>query len=232
MSRSRLALRHLLVPFFILGLASPALAAAPRFQIEGLGLASLLSGSASIADQHDRRDLYAPGIGFSIGAEYALTNHVWVGVRTGLVDQSKDGIDPAIALARWSNLPGYSSFRAARATRIDRKLTTIPTHGIVQWRGQLPGRIGYYDEVGVGVASYTDKIEYLGDSGSLMRLSGYQKNLSLLIGAGLSWNWKNIATLVGGADVEIVPSLNGEVWNSGDNPQLVHLELGVRYPRR
>jgi len=231
-SRTRPAVRGLLAALIALSAAGPALADAPRFQVDLSGLSSWLSGSPSLADDHDRRDLYPPGIGFAFSAEYGITQHLWFGVRSGLVREKKEGIDPAIALFRWQELPGYSSFRAARATKIDRDLTTIPTHAIVQWRGKLPGRIGYWDEIGVGVASFTDKIDYTGPSGPLMRLSAYQKNLSLLIGTGLSIDWKTAATFYAGVDIEMIPSEDGQIWNGGDNPQLAHVVVGLRYPRR
>ncbi len=231
MSRTRPAVRGLLAACIAIFAAGTALADAPRFQVDVSGLSSWLSGSPSLADDHDRRDLYAPGIGFAFTAEYGVTQHLWLGVRTGLVREKKDGIDPALALARWQELPGYSRFRAAEATKIDRDLTTIPTHAILQWRGKLPGRIGYWDEIGVGVGSFTDKIDYVGTNGQLLRLSAYQKNLSLLIGTGLSVDW-TAATFYAGADIEMVPTENGQIWNTGDNPQFAHVVLGFRYPRR
>ena len=231
MSRTRRAVRGLLAAWTLILAAGPALAAAPRFQFEGSGSLGFLSGSASLADGHDRRDLYPPAIGFTFTAEFSVTEHLWLGVRSGLFDESKDDIAPAIALTRWSKLPGYSRFLASQATHVERKLSTIPTHGIIQWRGHLPGRIGYWDELGVGVASFTDKIEYFGPSGSLMRLSAYQKNLSLLLGAGLSWDLKRF-TVLGGVDIEMIPSKDGEVWNGGDDPQVAHVVLGLRYPHR
>ena len=231
MSRTRRAVRGLLAACTLIFAASSALAASSRFQVEGTGTGALLSGGDDIADGHDRRDLYAVGIGFAFTAQYAVTNHLWLGFRSGLLDESKDGIDPAIALERWRHLPGYSRFRAAQATKIDRKLTTIPTHGILQWRGHASKKIGYWSELGVGVASFTDKLDYIGPNGTLMRLSAYQKNISFLAGAGLSWDVKNV-TLLSGADVEQIPSRNGEVWKSGDDPRFVHILLGVRYPKR
>lgn len=235
MSRTFPAARGLLLLLGVIGavaMARPALAAPARFQIEGLGTGSLLSGSASLADQRDRRDYYPMGIGFSLAATLGVTDHVVLGVRTGLFDQRKDDIAPSAALVRWRHLPNYSSSSAAQATAIDRKLTTIPTHAIVQYRGRLAGQFGFYDEIGVGVASFTDKLDYRKGGSTVMRLSAYQKNLSLLAGAGMTWDWKSLASVVGGVSVEMIPSLNGQVWDGGDNPQLVHLQLGVRYPRR
>lgn len=231
MSRTRRAVRGLLAACTLIFAAGPALAASPRFQLEGSGALALLSGSATLADGQDRRDFYPPAIGFAITAEYGFTEHIWIGVRSGLLDESKNDIDPSTALERWSRLPGYSRFRASQATRIERKLTTIPTHAILQWRGHLPGKIGYWDEVGIGVGSFSDKIEYFGASGSLMRLAGYQKNLSILLGAGLSWDLKPV-TVLGGVDIEMIPSQDGDVWIGGDDPQFAHIVLGLRYPRR
>ena len=211
--------------------ATTARAERQKFQAEVFGLTTLLSGSSSLAEGHERTDLYSPGIGYSLGATMGLTDHLRVGVRTGMFRDQKD-LPPALALSRWKALPGYSSFRASQATSIHRKLTAIPTHAVVQYRHRLPGKLTLYDEIGAGVASFTEKVSYEGAGGTRLRLSAYQKNLSLLVGGGVSWDYRNIGSIVAGVDVQMIPSRDGQVWNGGDNPQFVNFEFGLRYPRR
>src|SRR5690242_20123135 len=84
-SRIRRAVRGLLAACTFILAAGPALAAVPRFQIEGSGSLAFLSGGENLADGHDRRDLYPPAIGFTFTAEFAATEHLWFGFRTGLL---------------------------------------------------------------------------------------------------------------------------------------------------
>ena len=221
----------LLLGLLIAALPTTARAAdVTKFQVEAFGIGTLLSGSASLAEDHDLKELHSDGLGFAGGATLGVAPNLLIGFRTGLFREEKD-VAPALALARWRRLPGYSTSRASGATSIHRKMTVVPTHAILQYRHRLAGRVSLNDEIGVGVARFTEKIDNERSGNTTLRLAAYQTNLSFLVGSALSWDLKAV-TLVAGADIELVPSRDGQVWGGGDNPQFVTLQLGIRYPRR
>ena len=221
-----------LVFAFLTVVLPPAARAADvtKFQVEAFGIGTLLSGSASLAENHDRTDIYSNGYGAVGGATLGIAPNLLIGFRTGLFREEKD-LAPTLELVRWRRLPGYSSSGANGATSIHRQMTVIPTHAILQYRHRLTGRVHLNDEIGVGVARFTEKIDYERSGRTSLRLAGYQTNLSLLFGGALSWDLK-ATTLVAGVDVEMIPSRDGQVWGGGDDPQFVTLQLGIRYPRR
>lgn len=197
------------------------------FELNGVA-AQVMSGD-SLAGGHSTSDVFNTGFGFGLAAHIVLGNHLAVGFRTGYLRDTKD-IAPTLAPDRWSNLPNYNSFRAATSTNIDRRLSTIPNHLVLNYRAHVATRVGYYAEAGVGVSSFTEKLRYEGPFP--MILAGYQKNLSFLGSAGLSWDYGNVFTVVGGASYLYVPSKKGQVFAKGDNPQFLQLTLGIRYPKR
>ena len=226
------ALLSSLVVVLPLWAASPAPAqAATPVQFEVLGLGSQYSGGSTFAGGHPVSDLYSTVFGFAGGVSLGFTDHLSAGYRVGLTRDEKD-IGPDLALQRWSLRPGYSARSARSTTRIHRKLTTVSHHVLLQYHARFAGRFGFYDEFGAGVSSFTEKVEYFDARGTQFILASYQDNLTLLFGGGLTWDIRNVASLVAGLDVMLVPTRNGQIWSEGDNAQLVGVTLGVRYPRR
>lgn len=216
----------------VLSLAAfaPVARSATPVQFEAAGLVSQISGNSGLGGG-SVSDFFSTGYGFSLGISVGMGKHLSLGYRTGLFDDSKD-IAPELAPPVWSSLPGYNRFQAANATNIHRKLTSIPHHAILGYHARLGQRFGFYDEFGLGLTSFTGKMEYYNGDRSQFRLSAYQLNFSMLLGGGVTWDYQNLATLVAGVNVLMVPTQDGDVWSSGDNPQYIQFSLGFRYPRR
>jgi hypothetical protein len=209
---------------------SPA-GAATKYQFEANGIGSLLSGGSEFLGGHSVHDLFGKGYGFSLGVNAGFTDHLGAGIRTGLFRDTKD-FSPSLAPARWASSANYSAFAAARATSVNRKLTTIPTLAVLQYRARIARGFGFFDEFGVGAASFTEKVAYERNGATSFVLANRQKNLVLQFGGGATYDLGPAASLALSASVLMVPSKDGAIWSGGDNPQFVQLALGIRYPRR
>ncbi len=210
---------------------APRADAAIKYQFEANGIGSLLSGGSEFLAGHSVHDLFGNGVGFSLGVNAGFTDHLGAGLRTGLFRDIKE-FSPSLAPARWASSAGYDPFAAARATSVKRKLTTIPTLAVLQYRARIARGFGFYDEFGLGAASFTEQVVYRQNGTTSFVLANRQKNLALLFGGGVTWDLGLVASLALSADVLMVPSKDGQVWSGGDNPQFVQIALGVRYPRR
>jgi len=208
---------------FALALAlSPSAFAAPaglQFEIQGTG--SQMGGNTGIAGVHSVTDLFAPQFGFTVGATYGFTDHLVVGVRSGMFAEKKDltgfarefgGLSPSFAL--------------------EQELQVVPTHALLQYRARLGKKFGVYDEFGAGVSSMKLVTEVFRSGQSLQRTPHRQDNLSFLIGGGASWDYQTAFSVLASFDVLMIPSANGDVLVQGDNPQFFMFSLGIRYPRR
>jgi hypothetical protein len=194
------------------------------------GIATRITGGSSLSEGHSTSDVYGTGVGFTVGVHLGFTRYLSLGYRTGLFRDEKD-ITPGAAPAVWSSLPDYNPFRAQFTTRIERRLSSIPHHLVLQNHGHFAKRFGFYDEVGAGLTRFTSKMHYFSPNGSQFILAAYQTNFSVLLGGGLTWDYRNVFTVMGGVSVLAVPTRDGQVWASGDNPQFVTATLGIRYPK-
>ena len=218
--------RHSIATAFVALLAliaatNLASAAPAGFQVEIQGTGSQLGANTALTENHSISDLFAPQFGFSLGATYGFTEHLVVGVRGGAFAERKDLSD----LARESGElpPGFT---------VNQEMQVTPVHGLLQYRAKLGKKFGVYDELGVGVSSFKLRSEVFRDGQSLVRTADYQRNLSFLIGGGASWDYQTAFSVLASFDVLMVPSANGDVWSTGDNPHFWMFSLGIRYPRR
>jgi hypothetical protein len=205
-----------------LAAATNSASAAPiGFQVELQGVGSQLGNNSGINGDHAVSDLFAPQFGFTAGVTYGFTEHLVAGFRSGVFSERKDVSEVA---RQAGGLPaGFSA---------NHELQVIPTHALLQYRAKLGGKFGVYDEFGVGVSSFKQVVEVFRADQSLFRSASYQKNFSLLIGGGASWDYQTAFSVVASFDVLLVPTENGDVWGTGDNPQFMMFSLGIRYPRR
>jgi hypothetical protein len=205
----------------LLAATNLASAAPAGFQVEIQGTGSQLGANTGIAQINSVSDVFAPQFGFSLGATYGFTEHLVFGVRGGSFAERKDVTE----FAHEANL-------LPAGLTATQELQVIPLHGLLQYRARLGKKFGVYDELGVGVSSFKLRQEAFRDGQSLARFALYQKNLSFLIGGGASWDYQTAFSVLASFDVLMVPSANGDVWSTGDNPHFWMVSLGIRYPRR
>lgn len=178
-------------------------------------------------------DLFDLGPGFSLTASLGVGKRVFVALRSGL---TKNEGDELVTAALGTQPTPYRSTRAEAVifeARIHRKLTSIPTHLLAQYRYPVGSRLAFQGEGGVGVTSHTEDVEIRTTfDNPVIELSGRQTSFSYRLGAGASYGITRDLELVLGGAFEQARTSDGDLWRKGDNPQVLAASLGVRYPRR
>ena len=203
----------------VVALATPAAAFAAtkpglQFQVDGVGAGPV--GKYPSYGNIAASRLYSegPGPGFMVGASMGLTSHFVLGVRTGIYHNEKSDVVPLF--------PGVI---------LRRKLTSIPVHTVLQYRGRLPWwKLGMYVESGVGVTSHTARAE-IDIFDPPVVVSRYQKDFAFLGGAGLSCPAMKGVDVILSSDYHQALTRDGDVWKGGDNPKAIVVSLGIRFPQ-
>ncbi len=225
--------RSLIILLAVLAVALPASVTAasrtPGFQVQADGL--LFGPLGALPSQHDVKlsSLYGNGGGFSFTATLGLTPHWVAGVRVATFHSSKSGswtFDDMVTPIGQSLAPGSGPYG------IDRELTLLPIHALLQHRHALGARAEWLGECGAGVLSTTGHLtlDSSQGSGTLSSIAGYQKDFSWTVGTSLAWPVRGNLDLVASARYIGAVSGDGAVWVQSDDPSFTNWSLGLRYP--
>jgi hypothetical protein len=211
--------------------AAPRMAGAallPGFQIEVDALGALPSGSYSGSRASD---VFDAGPGFALTASIGIRNNLFFAVRSGAMYHKGFETVPSQSWAQPA-APGTT-----RATAIiyeavyHRRLTTIPTLFLLQYRYPVRSGVAVHGEGGVGLMSFAENVRLQSTQDSINETDGRQTGFAYQVGVGISFGIAHDLELVAGGDFQQSRTSAGEVWGSGDNPQFLTGSIGLRYPR-
>lgn len=212
---------------------APARAAGGLFQLEAAVAGAMPTGS--YADGTQASDLFESGLGFTVTASFGLSKSLFIAARSGYhrnSDEERVVVDDGT---------GPASLRGARAQAeavifeafVERKLATVPTHLLLQYRLRPTGPVSLYGEGGIGLAAHTLDLTITlpGSGGLVIEDHGRQTSFSWTVGGGFAVGLGKHLDVVTGFDYQHAQTNSGELWEHGDNPTFFTGTIGLRYPR-
>lgn len=201
----------------------------PGFQLQADGL--MFGPLGNVPSQHDvaLSSLFGNGGGFAVTGTLGLKPHWIVGLRVASFESSKDG---SYVFYEMVVPPGQTIAPGSGPYLVNRKLSLLPVHVLLQYRRAITPAVEWQAEGGVGVVSSIDRMTLtsIDGHGELSSIPGYQRDPSWTVGAGIALKLPQNLDLVGSARYVATLSSDGAVWFKSDDPSFTNWTLGLRYP--
>ena len=209
----------------------PARAAVGVFQLEAAFAGAMPTGS--YADGTQASDQFETGPGFMVTGSLGLTRTLFLAARSGYhrnTDEEHVIVDDGTVAG--TRLGPNRSEAVIFEAFVERKLATVPTHVLLQYRRPF-GRLSLYGEGGIGLAAHTLDLTITlpGPGGLVIEDHGRQTSFSWTLGAGFAVGLGRHLDVVTGFDYQHAQTSSGELWSDGDDPTFLTATIGLRYPR-
>jgi opacity protein-like surface antigen len=207
-------------------------ATGPGFQVQADALGAMPSGGDQTTTVK-LSDIFDTGPGFAITASFGIRRHWFLAARSGMIRNQGDQAVTGSVVAQPATAGPTRGKAVIFEALVHRKLTTVPTHLVLQYRTKVGSALGVFGEAGAGVLSFTEEAHVTTTlSSTPIELSGRQTSFSWLVGAGLSYPVWHLIEVVAGGDFAQSRTNDGDLWRKGDNPRFLLGTLGIRYPSR
>ena len=212
------------VPFLLMLLLSPTLAAAqthkaPGFQLQMDGLVYMPGGTVASLGGTQLSALLPSGPGFALTGSLGIARRWVLEARVAYFGSSQDG-----GFHFADGVPPAGPFA------LSRELHVTNVHALLAYRRPLAANFLWEIEAGGGMSQSREKLRLTDPTGEKASAVGVQLDPSWTAGGSLgymaSWN----TDLVGSVRYSLTSAGDGAVWTSGDSPSYLTWTLGLRYP--